>query len=162
MQKHLILSWLIAAVCFGGMRCLRADGKNDGDENRAARFEQVVEIVLRNADDLKLSADQKAKLKASSSAQGNPRDQIMQILTRDQLARLKELLQARRTQRDKKIPASGSGPFEHPGASWWPDKLREGDAAVDFTLKSPDEKTSFQLSAFKAKKPVVLVFGSYT
>ncbi|HEY3321438.1 MAG TPA: hypothetical protein VGP72_13285 [Planctomycetota bacterium] len=43
-----------------------------------------------------------------------------------------------------------------------PDKLNEGDAAPDFTLKSPDGKQTFQLSALKGKKPVVLVFGSYT
>ncbi|HYG75721.1 MAG TPA: hypothetical protein VEK08_12010 [Planctomycetota bacterium] len=44
----------------------------------------------------------------------------------------------------------------------WPDKLKEGDAAPDFTLKSPDGKTTFQLSAHKDKKPVVIVLGSYT
>ena len=47
-------------------------------------------------------------------------------------------------------------------AERWPDKVKEGEAAPDFTLKSPDEKTSFTLSAFKDKKPVVLVFGSFT
>lgn len=48
------------------------------------------------------------------------------------------------------------------GAERWPDKVKEGDAAPDFTLKSPDGKTSFTLSAFKEKKPVVLIFGSFT
>jgi len=44
----------------------------------------------------------------------------------------------------------------------WPDKLKEGDAAPDFTLKSPDEKTTFKLSTFAGKKPVLLVLASYT
>ena len=44
----------------------------------------------------------------------------------------------------------------------WPDKLNEGDSAPDFTLKSPDGKTSFTLSSFKGSKPVVLIVGSYT
>ena len=43
-----------------------------------------------------------------------------------------------------------------------PDKLKEGQAAPDFTLKSPDGKRTFKLSSFKGKKPVVLIFGSYT
>jgi hypothetical protein len=34
--------------------------------------------------------------------------------------------------------------------------------APDFTLKSPDGKTTITLSSFKGKKPVVLVFGSFT
>lgn len=37
-----------------------------------------------------------------------------------------------------------------------------GDAAPDFTLESPDHKTTTQLSTFRGEKPVVLVFGSYT
>ncbi len=41
-------------------------------------------------------------------------------------------------------------------------KLKPGDAAPEIDLKSPDGKTSFKLSSFKGKKPVVLVFGSYT
>ncbi len=41
-------------------------------------------------------------------------------------------------------------------------KLKVGDAATDFTLDSPDGKKNFKLSSFKGKKPVVLVFGSYT
>ena len=54
----------------------------------------------------------------------------------------------------------GAGSSSGPG--FWPEKAAEGDEAPDFTLKSPDGKTSFTLSAFKNKKPVVLVFGSYT
>ena len=41
-------------------------------------------------------------------------------------------------------------------------KLKAGDPAADFTLQSPDGKKVFKLSSFKGKKPVVLVFGSYT
>lgn len=37
-----------------------------------------------------------------------------------------------------------------------------GDAAPDFTLATPDGKTKVTLSSFRAKKPVVLIFGSYT
>jgi len=43
-----------------------------------------------------------------------------------------------------------------------PDTLKVGDVAPDFTLKSPDGKTEQTLSSFKGKKPVALVFGSYT
>ena len=35
-------------------------------------------------------------------------------------------------------------------------------AAPDFTLKSPDGKMTFTLSEFKGKKPVALIFGSFT
>jgi hypothetical protein len=34
--------------------------------------------------------------------------------------------------------------------------------APDFTLKSPDGKTTITLSDFKGKKPVALIFGSFT
>ncbi len=37
-----------------------------------------------------------------------------------------------------------------------------GKPAPDFTLKSLDGKTQVTLSSFKGKRPVALVFGSYT
>jgi hypothetical protein len=40
--------------------------------------------------------------------------------------------------------------------------LQLGDAAPDFTLKTLDGSAQVRLSAFKYKKPVVLIFGSYT
>lgn len=43
-----------------------------------------------------------------------------------------------------------------------PDKLKVGDAAPDFELKSLDGKLTFKLSEFRNKQPVVLIFGSYT
>ena len=43
-----------------------------------------------------------------------------------------------------------------------PDTVKPGDVAPDFTLQSPDGKRNVTLSAFRGKKPVALVFGSYT
>jgi thiol-disulfide isomerase/thioredoxin len=43
-----------------------------------------------------------------------------------------------------------------------PETLRQGDVAPDFTLHSPDGKQMVKLSDFRGKKPVVLIFGSYT
>lgn len=40
--------------------------------------------------------------------------------------------------------------------------LKVGDKAPDFTLVDPTGKNAVTLSSFKGKKPVVLVFGSYT
>lgn len=40
--------------------------------------------------------------------------------------------------------------------------LQVGDMAPDFSLASPDRKSTFQLSSARGHKPVVLVFGSYT
>jgi hypothetical protein len=40
--------------------------------------------------------------------------------------------------------------------------LSVGEMAPDFSLKSPDHKSTFQLSSMRGQKPVVLVFGSYT
>jgi hypothetical protein len=37
-----------------------------------------------------------------------------------------------------------------------------GELAPDFKIKSLDGKTETQLASFKGKKPVVLIFGSYT
>lgn len=42
------------------------------------------------------------------------------------------------------------------------DKLRVGDQAPDFTLPDQAGKAEYTLSSYKDKKPVVLVFGSYT
>jgi hypothetical protein len=41
-------------------------------------------------------------------------------------------------------------------------KLKVGDIAPDFKLRAMIGKGETQLSVFKDKKPVVLVFGSYT
>jgi len=43
-----------------------------------------------------------------------------------------------------------------------PDTLRVGDPAPDFKLKTADGSREVTLSSFKGKRPVVLVFGSYT
>ncbi len=40
--------------------------------------------------------------------------------------------------------------------------LQVGQEAPDFSLRSLNADTSVQLSSFRRKKPVVLVFGSYT
>ncbi len=41
-------------------------------------------------------------------------------------------------------------------------KLRPGDPAPDFTLPDLKKTKEIKLSSFKDKKPVVLIFGSYT
>jgi len=53
---------------------------------------------------------------------------------------------AQRTKRDR--PREGS--------------LKVGDTAPDFNLKRLHGKGRVKLSDFKGKKPVVLIFGSYT
>ena len=40
--------------------------------------------------------------------------------------------------------------------------LAEGDQAPDFTLPTPDRTSHVTLSSHRGKRPVVLVFGSYT
>ena len=40
--------------------------------------------------------------------------------------------------------------------------VQVGDAAPDFQLPTLDHKSEVQLSSFRGKQPVVLVFGSYT
>jgi len=40
--------------------------------------------------------------------------------------------------------------------------LEEGGPAPDFTLPTHDKKGQVTLSSFRGRKPVVLVFGSYT
>jgi hypothetical protein len=41
-------------------------------------------------------------------------------------------------------------------------RLRVGDAAPDFTLKTLDGQSAVRLSEWRGGRPVVLVFGSYT
>jgi hypothetical protein len=40
--------------------------------------------------------------------------------------------------------------------------LRAGDAAPDFDLETLDRTARVRLSSFQHRKPVVLIFGSYT
>lgn len=49
-----------------------------------------------------------------------------------------------------------------PGQGRMPDRLQEGDPAPDFKLRSLDGKVMIELSSLRGKKPVALVFGSYT
>jgi peroxiredoxin len=39
---------------------------------------------------------------------------------------------------------------------------KAGGLAPDFELKSANDESSVRLSSFKGKRPVVLIFGSYT
>jgi len=55
--------------------------------------------------------------------------------------------------------ASGAAPRAAPGPAR---ELRVGDKAPDFTLSDPQGKQKVTLSSFRGKKPVVLIFGSYT
>ena len=49
-----------------------------------------------------------------------------------------------------------------PGSKRKPDTLKVGDMAPDFTLKTLDGDQTVKLGSFRGKKPVALVFGSYT
>ena len=40
--------------------------------------------------------------------------------------------------------------------------LRAGTLAPDFTLRTIDRQTEITLSAHRGRRPVVLIFGSYT
>ena len=40
--------------------------------------------------------------------------------------------------------------------------VRPGDLAPDFDLETLDKSARVRLSSFRARKPVVLIFGSYT
>ena len=53
------------------------------------------------------------------------------------------------------------GQQRRPGDLRTPDRLKVGMAAPDFKLKRNDGG-EVQLSSFKGKRPVLLVFGSYT
>lgn len=43
-----------------------------------------------------------------------------------------------------------------------PEVAQEGRLAPDFSLTSPDGETTYSLASFRGKKPVALIFGSYT
>lgn len=60
------------------------------------------------------------------------------------------------------MPAFLVLPFETLWRNARAGRLHPGDAAPDFTLKTPDGAAQVQLASFQGRKPVVLVFGSYT
>jgi len=41
-------------------------------------------------------------------------------------------------------------------------KLKPGDAAIDFVLKVRHSEKTVTLSSYRDKRPVALIFGSYT
>ena len=43
-----------------------------------------------------------------------------------------------------------------------PERLKVGDAAPDFTLSDPSTRKKTTLWSFRGKRPVVLIFGSFT
>jgi hypothetical protein len=53
-------------------------------------------------------------------------------------------------------------PFERLWLSTRAGHLQVGDAAPDFALKTLDGSADVRLSSFLGKRPVVLIFGSYT
>ncbi|MEQ1859011.1 MAG: hypothetical protein ABMA13_03670 [Chthoniobacteraceae bacterium] len=58
-------------------------------------------------------------------------------------------------------PASAQPP-QRKGDQRIPDTVRVGETAPDFKLKTQDGASEVQLSSFRGRRPVVLVFGSYT
>lgn len=60
------------------------------------------------------------------------------------------------------MPAMLVLPFETLWTQARAGTLHVGDLAPDFTLQNHDQDSSVQLSSFRNKQPVVLVFGSYT
>jgi hypothetical protein len=52
----------------------------------------------------------------------------------------------------------GTPPRDRPSEG----SLKVGDLAPDFELKPLDGKATVKLSSFRDRKPVALVFGSYT
>lgn len=66
--------------------------------------------------------------------------------------------QAMRSQeRAHPMAKRAGGPY-----GWREGKLKPGDPAPDFELKKLGSQERVRLSDFKGKKPVALVFGSYT
>jgi len=57
-------------------------------------------------------------------------------------------------------PPGGKRP--PPGAKRRPQGAVVGERAPDFTLTTPDGGTSVTLSSFRGRRPVALIFGSYT
>jgi hypothetical protein len=162
----------ITAEEFGGPADLFAALDRDGDgaitaddldwSDNAPYFRQLAmaQQVLRRAD-----ADGNKKLS---------RDEWVKLF--DELAKGKQQLEAEDLRQLLYPPA----PPRSPGGSGMPPKsillfgLLTGEIgsgaegptlnapAPDFTLKSPDGKTSITLSDYKGKKPVALIFGSFT
>ena len=64
----------------------------------------------------------------------------------------------------KKRPAVRPGEVNTPPAKGerHADQLKVGDPAPDFTLPDAAGKEQTTLSSFRGKKPVVLIFGSFT
>jgi len=60
------------------------------------------------------------------------------------------------------MPAMLVLPFETLWTQARAGTLQVGDLAPDFKLQNHDEDSPVQLSSFRGKQPVVLVFGSYT
>ncbi len=93
---------------------------------------------------------------------------LFKELDADKDGSLSEKEFANRMEAARKIMAGQPGTNRQPGAAnrrnarQRPAGLKIGDVAPTFQLKSLDGKAETDLDSFKGKKPVVLIFGSYT
>jgi hypothetical protein len=84
-------------------------------------------------------------------------------LSREELAEVKDRL-------ERLLGGKGKAAKDKPGEVNTPaakgerhaDRLKVGDAAPDFTLPDLSGKKTITLSSYRDKKPVVLIFGSFT
>jgi len=72
------------------------------------------------------------------------------------IERRREAAKAERNRRGGEINAPPAKGERHR------DRLSVGDPAPDFTLSDPSGKKQVTLSSFSGKRPVVLIFGSFT
>ena len=152
---------LFQALDRDGDGAITADDLDWSDDSRYARQMEMAERLLRRADgngNKRVSREEWAKLF-------------------DELARDKKELETEDLRRLLFPPRRGGPPS---GMSGMPPKAvllyglltgEIGSGAVgpgldapapDFTLTSPDGKTTITLSEFRGQKPVALIFGSFT
>jgi hypothetical protein len=152
---------LFDALDRDGDGAITADDLDWSDDSKYARQLGMAQQLLRRAD-----ADGNKKVSRAEW------DKLF-----DELAKNKKELEAEDLRRLLFPPSRGGPP---PGMSGMPPKevllygLLTGEIgsgaegpkvnapAPDFTLKSPDGKTTITLSGFRGKKPVAIIFGSFT
>ncbi len=145
---------MVFALCLGGGEVRGQDGFSGADQNGDGKVDRnELEAYAGSRlsgfdrwDDLMKAIDKDGDGALSEEEFENRREALRSVMG-----------QMRRGNRS-------AGPQDRPGrpADADSEALKVGDEAPVFKLKSLDGESEFDLADYRGKKPVVLIFGSYT
>lgn len=152
MSKRRIVFLTAAILWFSGLQTFGQERFDDADTNQDQSIDaQELESFFKG----KISGfDQFQNLFRELDADGNGTISEQEFANR--MAAARKLMNRRTGNRER------TGDSKQRANRGRAAALKVGDSAPTFKLKSLDGKSETNLASFRGKKPVVLIFGSYT